>query len=196
MKIPLVYYSPEDNLAYFPIFKNANTYFKRYFSQRGWKSIPPEKLNKDVICFCHIRNPKERFIKGLTQVFESHGFSDEYKDRLGSNVIFLRIFHDQHLIPISEWLEGYMDRMKFIVMDHPKYTCNEITNIFLEQHNIEKKVPLDGISRKSALRVLEIQDLIREQLLTDKGKEIYSIFIRPKYQIDIDMYDKAYRKIK
>ncbi len=193
-KIPNFYYLEDKNIAYCAIPKNASSYFASTFSGKefNWKTIKPEDINSETILFCHIRDPKERFIKGLVQVFKTHNFIKYFKlEQNYENPLFLKLFNDYHLIPISEWLEGYIHRMNFILLDHPTILANKLTNEFLEKHNIKDKFVEGSKANISSQQIQEAQDLIRKQLLTVKGKEIYETYIEPELKIDIEIYNKV-----
>ncbi len=210
MNIGTICYNQKDNIAYFPIPKNCYTFFRNEFFKHKWQDIATEKsIGPETKLFSHSRNPRERFIKGITQILYTHflprgdinealeiGLAKvlEEKDSLKHIPIYsnalLIAFKNIHVIPIPEYVHMYTDKITFIPLDHPEYSGNELTNRFLEKNNIDIKISeLTNRANKSTKNKLKLYELVKQDIA---NKEIfYKEHIEPRLKRDIEIHNNS-----
>jgi len=149
---------PSGKYIYIGIAKNAYTTHTGFLeTQCGWekqaslysivengtKECKPEEL----IYFSHIRNPIDRYIKGIARVLPSlyrnnQTLSFERLKTVDDELLELAFtsFYDHHLTPLFNIIPPNMDpySINWIPLDHHTHSSEELTN------HVFKKSVLDG----------------------------------------------------
>ncbi len=206
-KIVAVCYNQKDNIVYLPAPKNCYTFFRDELFKHKWQEIAVEKgIGPETKLFSHSRNPRERFIKGITQILYAcyvpiEGANEENLEKILEkdnpleyfalyNDKLLTSFNDVHITPIVNYLDKYITRITFIPVDHPQYTCNELTNIYFKENNIDIKISeLTRKANKSTKNKLRVYELVKQDIA---NREIfYKEHIEPKLKMDIEIHNKS-----
>lgn len=167
-------------------------------SEKGTEEYKPEEL----IYFSHIRNPIDRYIKGIARVlfalyknkqtlsFERLKFADDEILKL----IFTSVY-DQHLTPLFNIIPPNMDpySINWIPLDHHTYSSEELTNHIFKKYDLNIIIEKKSRRNVSNLEGLELQNFIRSKILNENGepKKFFNHF----YELFLSKDDKLYNHV-
>ena len=168
---------------YFGIPKNGVLAHKKFFKDHGWKEEPvwnlhENKISTDVIIIAHIRNPIERYIRGVVEsLLTSTGkakdmsFLEKIKDDPTSLFYMLTSVNDNHTAPFSPMIPPSISpyQINWIPMDHPKWSSNFLLNQLFRELNLPYIIGEENIIHKAGPKVKQMQNFIRERMLNSDG---------------------------
>lgn len=197
----------KDNFVYFAVPKNGLMTFTHFFRTNGWESVNLNILAKDentYTYFSHIRNPHLRHTKGLAQLMNNYLWSKggiKYACELLSKdedlaKLYMGIALDEHTLPISSLLPEEINpySINWILLDHPEYTSEDLTNRFFEKHGIDLKLELDDrkhVSNDEKQKLHHMIDELKEDF--PNYKQLFTSGILKK---DLDLYDKIMKDME
>jgi hypothetical protein len=142
------------DVAYVPIWKNATTTFESVIERSpNWKKVPIESLNDSYQMFGHLRDPRERHFKGLTQYIVGNNL-EHLLDEPMCKKIFSTAILDAHSYPISSMLGARATRVKWIPMAQGIDTI-ALTNKYLKSKGIEMDFSTKNQSNSHHIQVYD-----------------------------------------
>lgn len=156
-----LFLDPKKKWCYVAINKNASITYGQFLQSHGWIEISTNTAN-GLQCklFGHIQNPMARYYKGVAEIL--HKQPDAQSQM--KNGLFPTIFLDNHTLPISILTNAIVNEIYFIPMDHPKQSCNRLTNKFFNENGINLNIHTSDNLHISPKRKVEYQTKICEQL--------------------------------
>ena len=103
--------SPDNELFFLPIPKNASTFISSVLYQNNWRYANLSEFTGDQV-FCILRDPLDRWISGIATYFALYIINDEYDikmflkeyNQLTEKLIFDNIIFDDHTTPQIDFL--------------------------------------------------------------------------------------------
>lgn len=180
--------NPSKKWCYIAIKKNCSMTFSTFLQQNGWTDVSmrdAEELNCRY--FSHIQNPFERYYKGIAEILYKQ---PDAQVHLMQNGLIPTMFLDDHVLPISVLTNDISRFIHFIPMDYYKYSCNELTNDFFAENNIDLKIRNGDVKHVSSTKKKPFQQKVRKQL------EIgYNSYLRVLYATDLKLHNAAIKRI-
>jgi len=195
-----------ENFIYFAVPKNGLITFADFFRRNGWEWVDLNQCSQDgtnYTYFSHIRNPHSRHTKGIVEMLKSYfvlegGIEKVYEvlhqDERIARLLMLTVL-DQHTIPITTLLPKKIDpySVHWIPLDHDKYTSEELTNRFFEEHNIDLRVEKEDRKHQSGGRIKDVQNRIDDLKNTTNHYKGY--FTSSILRDDLMLYDRVVQNI-
>lgn len=208
-------FSEKLKIAYLPILRNGNLFYKTHFSNCGWKTRVLEgtvdypslkntqtmKIEDIKECFCPVRHPKDKFITSLASILHStytgpktYFMALDFKNKadIASGIFFLTSVHNDHLHPISFLYSELFDKIYPIPMDYKGKNCNQLIVAYLQRKGLDTNIPMKGKSHISPKPLNDIKTKIKLLLNTEKGNQFYTEYLEDWYKQDLELYNKAH----
>lgn len=122
-----------NNVAYFPITKNASTTFTDHFDKMGWKQDQFDLLDESYEIFAHFQDPIERHFKGTAEFLVKSKIEHLADDPIWQK-IWTKSVMDLHSYPIT-WTVGNR-KINWILIRQDIDTI-ELTRQWLTQRSID-----------------------------------------------------------
>jgi hypothetical protein len=154
-----------NNLVYIPITKHASTTFTKLFSSKlNWTKIQTSDIDWDNDCvFAHLIHPYDRHLKGTATALTHYGLQSLVDDPRFVPLWNTAIF-DLHSYPLYISFGDNINRINWILLDHPNISGNELTINFLSSHGV-------AITDSD----IDISNKFKNTYLLDKLKSIRSV---------------------
>ena len=164
--------------------------------EKGTKECKPEEL----IYFSHIRNPIDRYIKGIARVLPPLYRNDQTLsfERLKSvddellELIFTSVY-DHHLTPLFNIIPPNMDpySINWIPLDHHTHSSEELTNHIFKKYDLNITIEKRNRSNVSNPEGLELQKFIRSKIFNENGtpKRFFGYFYEMFLSKDVKLYN-------
>jgi len=184
----------DKHLVFFPINKNASTTFIQFFKKKSeWEHT--NQMTNDLYSyhmFAHIQNPKLRYIKGIAELLDTTKSVSMLTSSPG-NLLALRLYHDKHLISISDMFGDLVETINFIPIEG---NSSVVIYDFLRVFDIDYPELLNHRnSNVSNERKKEIHRKIDNLLMTVRGKAIYQDKVAGAYRHDHALWLKAHKNV-
>lgn len=211
-------------LAYLVILRNGSRIAREVLVHSGFKhyttfkgvtfKYAAEDLDKAFLdnleeCFCHIRPPKERIIRGVAAAINSsntlkYQFLKVNHKNYDSSVIngyfesdpiaWLKFFHDYHLYPVSYHYSDFLDKLYPLALTKD-WDIGYTTELYIKGKDIKLKKPIEQRYVTTG-DFLEVQEKVREIVNSPLGNQFYMEFLLPWYQEDLNLFKLAVENTK
>ena len=197
--------------VYLAIPKNGLCTHSEFFLRKGWT---PRHIwewghnsTADLVFFSHIRDPYNRYAKGLVQSLKNADLIPEFLERMKKDPTYLRYVltsvNDDHTSPISEMFPPTISpfQVNWIPMDHPnpKWTSDFLTNQFFREYNLPYKLTLKDRTHVSDKHHRKVQDFIKNKIYNSRNgnpREGYGFFYTTVLSKDMVLYKHVMRQYK
>jgi hypothetical protein len=176
-----------DNLIYIPITKQASTTYTYLFANKlKWEEIQTDIINWDNdVVFAHLIHPYERHLKGTAEALIKYDLLD-LLDNPKFSLLWDTAVFDLHSYPLFISFGDNINKINWILLDHPTISGNDLTVNFLNNHRVD-------ISKNDIL-ILNKSDNKRKRLIEKlkqlrQGHKLGSLTYF--YDNDIVLYNKV-----
>jgi hypothetical protein len=155
-----------NNLVYIPITKHASqTYVGLFRDVLGWTCVQTDTIDwqQDHV-FAHLIHPYDRHLKGTVEALRHYQFEKLVDDEKFLLLLGTAVF-DLHSYPLYQALGDQVNKIDWLLLDHPKFSGNYITCKFLQAQGIDIKesdIPMINTSSDYEIglqnRVKQIRD--------------------------------------
>ena len=185
----------DKKLVYFPVNKNASTTYIQFFKTKTeWEHIDklPSGVN-DYVWFSHIQNPRDRWVKGISEVLDTNKIYQHISDPALS-VFLIRIYHDNHVTSLKDLFNDEVMCINFIPMsDKTEQTTYDFLQTFGVEYPDLLKLKRMNVSKR---RKKVIHEKIRSIINTyPKAKKVFENRIHPFYYVDRELWETAKRNV-
>ena len=183
-----------NQLVYIPISKHASTSYRNLFRyQLGWTEIQTDTIDwADDHVFSHIIDPYERHLKGTAEAMSQYNITDLIDDPRFLPLWTTAIF-DIHSYPLFISFGENINKIDWLVLDHPTVSGNKITVKFLNDHGINISESDIGIENSSSKTKKQLLEKLRE--LKNKNRAKFST-LTYFYDTDGVVYSKVMARTK
>jgi len=194
---------------YFGIPKNGVLTHRKFFKECGWEEKPvwdfhQRGISTDVIIIAHIRNPVERYIRGIVQSLIGEGKDMSFLEKISDDptLLFyvLTSVNDNHTSPFSPMIPPSISpyQINWIPMDHPKRSANFFLNQLFREINLPYTIGEENVVHKADPEVKQMQNFVREQMLDSDGKlrKKFNTFRSAVLSEDENIYRHVMRQYK
>ena len=178
--VPGIWALRKSNYVYLNIPKNGFITHQKFFNERGWNEEPVWSVHEDIIStdvtiIAHIRNPIERYIRGIVQSLlgenKDISFLEKMEDDPTALFCILTSVNDQHTTPISPMIPSSISpyQINWIPMDHPKWSANFLLNQLFRELSLPYVIGEEDVIHKADSKAKRMQDFVRKKMLNPDG---------------------------
>ena len=200
----------KSNYVYLAIPKNGLCSHSEYFLRKGWQ--PRHIWEWGIQCtteltfFSHIRNPVNRYVKGIVQSLKNNDMIPNFIERMEKEPDLLKYVltsvNDDHTSPITSMFPPTISpyQVNWIPMDHPnpKWNSNFLTNQFFREVNLPYKIEKKDVVHVSDQQHRRVQDYVKHKMFNEKNapRRGYGCFYTAVMAGDDLLYKHVMRQFK
>lgn len=196
---------------YFAIPKNGLTTFIEFFEKRKWQRVNIwnefSHGNTNITIFAHIRNPYERYIKGIVESIISKDLMHPKDFDFIENMIvenprwadyITTAVTDDHTGPFSNMIPSFISpyQINWIPLDHPEFNSNFLLNHFFREHNLPIKINEDKVLNKAQPETKKMREILRKHMYRsdEYAEHARQFFEKSIMSEDVQIYNHVMRQ--